>query len=489
MRRQRTVGLALILLGGFTGCRSSEPPPSRASLADWVAEREQVAAVELPMPTSEEGDQIEARSLQLESPAGALRGIGLREVLTLVETQGLDIQLARERLVEVQAEESIARAAWWPSLSIGTTLYRNEGRVQGTTGLLLNVDKQNAWAGGGVRLDLDLGEAIYGTRAARHRTAASSSTLLAETQNASTLAALAYFDLVESHARLPIAEDAQAHARELVEFEEARLAAGAGLEADLARARAHQAAIERAAIETRVMATRASSLLVELLQLPPDTHMSPDPEGLSALSLVSAELLPVGGAPSDLAVAAALNGRPELRAAEAALAASDAEQARAANAWLLPRLVVAARIGALGEDYSDLESQDVYTAALQWDLGVELFGDSDRMSSKRRQTELERRRTTARVHREVNVAAAEYEAALLSVEATRVEAQAAASAHELARKRHESGAALLIERLDAQVQSLRSRVAQTAALVNFNRAQFSYVRALGLGGISLQARD
>jgi outer membrane protein TolC len=175
------------------GCRSSEPAPSRASLADWVSEREQATANETPLPAGEQGEQAESLPLLLEPPPGDGRAIGLQEVLTLVETQGLDILLARERLVEVRAEESIAEAAWWPSLSLGTTLYRNEGRVQNAVGFLFDADKQNAWAGGGVRLDLDLGEAIYGTRAARYRTAASSSTMLAETQNASTLAALAYF--------------------------------------------------------------------------------------------------------------------------------------------------------------------------------------------------------------------------------------------------------------------------------------------------------
>ncbi|MFT7667678.1 MAG: outer membrane protein TolC [Planctomycetota bacterium] len=478
----RKSALAIGCLGSLVACQSTEAPPSRATLGEWVLERDELEFSKLD-------EKVDAEPIDLEAFKWEARTIDLTDVLTLVASQGLDIELARERYAEAQAEERIAEAAWWPSLSIGTSLSHNDGDLQRTDGVFLDVDTQNAWAGGGLRLDLDFGEAIYGTRAAHHRTQASHSIVDAESRNAVTIAALAFFDLVESHERLPITEDAQKQAGELVAFEEARLASGAGLEADLARAQAHQAAVQRVAIDAKVRALRASSVLIELLQLPAGINLAPiSTAGSQALDLVEAAFLPVGGVQGGV-VSDLIRTHPELVAAHSALAASEAEEDQAQHAWLLPSLVLGARVGALGYNYSDLNSQDIFTAALRWDIGAELFGNQDRMKSRRRQANIETRRTEARLQRELSIAAAELEGALLSVEASRLQAKAAASSEKLARDRHERGAALLIERLDAEVQSLRARFAETSARVNLNRAQFTYVRASGLNTVRPSALE
>jgi len=411
------------------------------------------------------------------------RGIGLLEVLRLAETQGIDVQLADERLREARAEADIARAAWWPELHVGTTLYRNEGRVQNTQGRLLDVDKQNAWTGGQLRMEFDLGQAIYGSRSARRAAEASAFATETTANDSVTLAALAYFDLLESYARLPIAADALEHAEQLVTFERARVDGGTGLESELARALSHRAAVQRATIQMRAQAQLASATLVELLQLDPAKPLAPDADGLGALELVTAELAPSDGLANEHVLKLALGARPELREADSRVAVGEADEEQADRAWMLPTVFLGARFGALGWNYSDLESQDVYTAAVSWDLGARLFGERDRGRSRRRQAELERVRMRSAILREVQTAAAELDAAGLSIEATELEVQAARSAHDLAAQRHALGAALLIEVLDSQVQFLRARVARAEAVASYNRAQFAYLRAVGLFGV------
>ena len=407
------------------------------------------------------------------------RTIGLREVLHLVRTQGLDIQIARERLRTARADADIAESAWWPQLSLGTTMYRNEGRVQSTEGLFLDVDKQNAWVGAELWLELDVGDAIFGARAARRNAEADEFATHSTEFDALTLGAFAYFDLLESFARLPIAAEALAHADSLVDFARARREAGAGLESDLARARAHRAATQRATIQARTRAQLASATLVELIQLDPGTSIAPSAGGLVALALVPENLRPEGGTASAAALTRAMLARPELREADARVAARDAEADRADNAWLLPEVLIGAQTGALGYNFDDLESQDVYIAAVRWNLGVHLVGERARGHSHRRQARLERARTRSTVAREVQASAAEYEASQRSIEAIETEVEAATAARALAQARYEQGAALLIEVLDSQVQLLRAQVARAGALADFNRAQFAYLRAVG----------
>jgi outer membrane protein TolC len=469
----------------LTACNAAPSPPRLANAADWIRERE--AGFDRALVGETEGLPRAPAELSATLATGQ-REITLVEVVQLVEAQGLDLQIARERLAAAEAEEDIAHAAWWPHLSVGASLYRNDGQVQATSGDFLEVDKRSAWAGGEARLEFDLGAAIYGTRAASRRTEAKAHEAQGAADDAVTLAALYYFDLVESFARLGLAAEARLEAASLVALEQARLKAGSGLAASLARAQAHEAAVASAAIRARVGVERASARLVELLQLSPGDSLTPGASALAALDLVAGAWQPEAGQASSLLLELALWARPELRAAESRLAASEAEEARADFAWILPEFMVAARVGSLGQDYNDADSQNVYTAALRWDLGAKLLGERNLGRSHRRQAQLEHALVKGQVQREVRIAAAEYGAAQLAIAASEREVEAATLARDLARERHEHGAALFVEVLDSQMQFLRAHLARVAALADFNRAQFSLLRASGLWSTSAERR-
>ena len=507
MSRSSTHFGLLGLCAALAACSTTQPESRRPSVSRWIAEGvhdETLDASRAPSASTEANTDVDAAAevtgtgsgadttaggtlevteldpLTIGTLDGDERTISLLEVLELVETQGIDVQLADERLREARAETYIAEAAWWPQLRIGTSLYRNEGRVQSTPGAFIDTDKQNAYAGGQLRMEFDFGDAIYGARAARHSEQASSFETDSAVHDAVTFAALAYFDLLESYARLPIAEDALQHAEELVTFEQARLDGGSGLESDLARARSHRAVVQRAAIQARTQARVASSLLLDLLQLDSSELLAPDADALGSLDLIDPLLAPDGDTVNPSAMEHALRGHPGLLSANSRVAASEAAETEAENAWMLPKVILGAQFGGLGLNYSDLESQDVYTAAVSWDLGAHLAGEKDRSRSRRRQAELRRARLRSSIRSSVQIATAQLESARLSIDATELEVQAAESARDLARSKHARGAALLIEVLDSQVALLRARVARTAAVADYNRAQFNYLRSAGL---------
>jgi len=491
----RKAGSALLLGVLVAACAGSAPRSDSELVQEWIAELslEEPAAASATAPASAEAPPAEtgAEAAPARVALGQLtereRPISLREVLVLVDSQGLDVAVARERILAARAEAAIARAAWWPQVNLGTSVFRSEGAVQGTFGNFWDVDKQSAFAGAQLSMEFDLGDAIYGTRAAAMRAEASQHAAQAATNDALTLAAFTYFDLLESYARIPIAEEAARHAELLVQFEKARLDGGSGLAADLSRARAHRATTQRVVIGARNQARQTSALLVELLKLSAGTVLSPDASGLGALDILLQGQAPEGGEVSDMSLELALfGGRPELREADAELRAREAEADAAAWAWLLPEVVVGARFGGLGYNYSELDSQNTYAAGLRWDLGAQLVGESDRDSSRRREAALLREQTRLRIVRELETAAAQCEAARLTMQSTAEEVSAARASFELAVERHRRGAGLLIQVLEAQINQVRAEAARIEAIADFNRAQFGLRRAEGSIGTGVE---
>jgi len=103
----------------LTACNAAPSPPRLANAADWIRERE--AGFDRALVGETEGLPRAPAELSATLATGQ-REITLVEVVQLVEAQGLDLQIARERLAAAEAEEDIAHAAWWPHLSVGASL-------------------------------------------------------------------------------------------------------------------------------------------------------------------------------------------------------------------------------------------------------------------------------------------------------------------------------------------------------------------------------
>ncbi|MEE8469101.1 MAG: TolC family protein [Planctomycetota bacterium] len=398
------------------------------------------------------------------------RTLGLLEVLRIADDQGLDIQIAREHVAAARAERAIARAAWYPELAVGTSYFRNEGNVQATAGQFLDVDKQNTFLGAGLSLRLDLAAAALGEDAARERLTAAGHALESSAQDTQALAAELYLDLMEAGLQLSITEEAIAHGQSLVDLQEARSAGGSGLPADLSRSRAHLARAEGARVEAVRRVEVASAGLGELLQLPPTVQITP--AGLAPL--------PDGesGTLEDLLFSAA-QSRPELADARARSRAARFDARAASKAWLYPTLELGAVAGGFGNNFGDLESSEVYVAGLTWHLGARLFGVADRERAQYRAAQLTEVRLGRLVAAQVVAAEASLRAAAARLITVQDEITAADQAWILARDRHEAGAGLFVEVLEAQVALLRARISEAAADVDLHRSWYALQRAVG----------
>src|SRR6266699_1376010 len=67
--------------------------------------------------------------------------VDLPTALRLANAQNLDIQIAREKLIEAKANHESAVEQFFPWISPGAAYRRHEGRIQAVDGTMLDVDK------------------------------------------------------------------------------------------------------------------------------------------------------------------------------------------------------------------------------------------------------------------------------------------------------------------------------------------------------------
>ncbi|MCX7010771.1 MAG: TolC family protein [Kiritimatiellaeota bacterium] len=134
--------------------------------------------------------------------------IDLLTALRLAGAQNLDLKLAQEKLAEARADHESARQQFFPWIAPGVGYRRHDGNTQAVTGEILDVSKQSYTAGATLTAQLDLGDALYKTLAARQLVKAADQALAAQRQDAVLAAAQGYFDLAKAQAAVGVATEA-----------------------------------------------------------------------------------------------------------------------------------------------------------------------------------------------------------------------------------------------------------------------------------------
>src|SRR5438093_3100871 len=134
--------------------------------------------------------------------------IDLPTALRLAGAQNLDVQIARERLAEAKANHESAVAQFVPWLSPGAAYRRHENRIQAVDGSIFDADKQSYSVGGSLTAQMDLGDAIYKSLAAKQLVKAADHALDAQRQDAVVAAAQGYFELAFAQAAVNVAGEA-----------------------------------------------------------------------------------------------------------------------------------------------------------------------------------------------------------------------------------------------------------------------------------------
>jgi len=144
--------------------------------------------------------------------------IDLPTVLRLANAQNLDVKIARERLTEAKANHDSAVEQFFPWISPGAAYRRHDGEIQAVDGSMFGASKQSYTAGGTLTAQMDLGDAIYKSLAAKQLVKAADHALESQRQDSTFAAAQGYYDLAK--AKAPIATETLERIAALYKIEE-----------------------------------------------------------------------------------------------------------------------------------------------------------------------------------------------------------------------------------------------------------------------------
>jgi multidrug efflux system outer membrane protein len=387
----------------------------------------------------------------------------------------LDLQIAAARVAEARAVLGAVRRERWPAAQPEVAGARSKAQQSGLTTERTEIDSYDAGIASVWELDL-FGRVRRGVEAA----SADAEAAAAELRDGQVLVAAEvarnYLQLRGAQKRLGVARANLDYQRETLELTRVRLELGRGSELDVASAAARLAATEASIPPLTASASVAAHRLAVLLGARPGTL-----DGEIALREVAPHL-------TTLAVdspEALLRRRPDIRAAERALAAATA-RIGVAKADLFPRLTlsgfigfIAGDAGALGESASRAWSVAPVLSWAGFDVGVRA-----RIAA----TEARTVGALAAYERTVLLALEETENAFVTYgqqrqRLTAVVAQANASrrAAELARVQYREGALDFLRLLDAERTVLQAEDEVATAETDLNVAVVSIYKALGGG--------
>ncbi|HEX7053355.1 MAG TPA: efflux transporter outer membrane subunit [Burkholderiales bacterium] len=370
-----------------------------------------------------------------------------------------DLQLAAARVEEAEAALREARAAFFPEVFGSYSYTRNRVSSAASPPLPANVPVQRA---NHQLLASTSFEVDFWGRFARASEAAQAALLASRFSRdvvELTLAgavAQAYFALRSLDAQIAVLDSSIKVRQESLEIARTRLEAGLASELDVYQAQGALADAQvqrREALRSRGVVEHQLAVLTGRL----DLQLAP-----GELFSLPAAPVPPAGLPSAL-----LERRPDIRQAEEALVAANA-QIGVARAALFPTLSLTASAGAQSEELADLFTGP----ARLWSLGAAVTAplfDAGRREARVEQAEARRSQALAAYRRTIEAAFREVSDALVNVQAAAAsEAElagrldAARKALELSNARYQAGYSPYLEVLDAQ---------RTA-----NEAELAYVR-------------
>lgn len=373
-----------------------------------------------------------------------------------------DIVAARERLAQFDALARQAGSARKPTLDASLGAARSQSVIDAAE----PIDFETA------SLDLSLSASweadLWGRLAARAKAGAlDAEAAAADLEDAKLSIAGAvsqgWFDLIEARQQTLLSEDEVATQEQSLRLTMRRFEAGVAGALDVRLARSQLASSQATLAQRRNAETAAARRLEVLLGRYPRAEMA------AAASFPKLPELSGAGAPGEL-----LARRPDLRAAEARLAA-DGLRAIEARRALLPRLSLSAGGGTVGDAGGELFDPDYLVGSIAASLlqpiyrGGALRAEKDRAAAAARESLALYVRASLAAYREaedaLDLAAsfADQEAALA------VAAEEANAAEDLAVRNYTSGVGTIFELLDAQ----RRRISAERALIGVRSARLS----------------
>src|SRR5262249_41743989 len=293
--------------------------------------------------------------------------VDLPTVLRLAHARNLDIQVARERLAEAQAnqEEAVWQALPWVSPGVN---YRNhQDLIQDVVGNIIEVHKQSYALGPTSNLQLDIGDTLYKNLITRQLTKAARYAVAAQTQDSVFTAVQDYFDLLRAHELTNIAREAVDISQRYQNETHTAVEAGIAFKGDELRVEVQTERNNLVLLQAQQNERAAAVQLAEVLHLDPAVNLVATNRDMTPLSIVR-ESRELGAL-----ISKALITRPELGQTNALLRSAKHSADGAKFGPLLPTVSGQAFTGNFGGNAENVSTRsggsEDYAVSLGWRLG------------------------------------------------------------------------------------------------------------------------
>ena len=412
---------------------------------------------------------------------GATYPIDLPTALRLAGAQNLDVQIARERLREAEANRVSALEQFFPWLGAGVSYHRRDGLAQAVPAGTITETHFDSYAPGGtVTAQVVLGDAIYNSLAAKQLVRASDQALEAQRQDSTLSAAQGYFDLAKAEALVEVTrqalETSQAYQRQLHEA----VSLGIAFKGDELRVQTqterYQIALRQAVERQRV----AAANLAQILHLDPVVELVPQDAGLAPLTLFE-----TNGSPEVL-VQRALSARPELKQSQALVSASREAANGAVYGPLIPSIGAQVFVGGLGGGHdnqpSNFGATEDYLVGLGWRIGPGGLFDVGRINARRAQldaAQLGEAKLKDSITAQVVESLTRAQSLSDQIALARQNLATADETLRLTRERKQYGVGIVLEDIQAQQALDQARADYVTTIAEFNKAQYGLNKAVG----------
>ncbi len=311
----------------------------------------------------------------IPAPAGEYP-IDLSTALRLAEVENPLIAEARQRVGEALALQRKARALLFPDLNVGGNLHDHTGNLQRSSGTILRLNETSLYFGGGagalaastievpaVNISSPLTDALFEPLAARQAVEASRFRARTTANNILLEVAELHFELLAAEAELQVRRLSAEQEAEVARLAQAYANAQQGRAADAERAATELRLIEREVKQAEENVAVASVRLARRLHLDQAVRLRSIAPTMEMITLID----PASGLPDLIQVA--LNGRPEIAAANAAISAAEFKHQEERFRPLLPTLWLGFSGGAFGGG-SDLVGSQLGNFAGRTDFDV-----------------------------------------------------------------------------------------------------------------------
>jgi outer membrane protein TolC len=412
---------------------------------------------------------------------GAAEPIDLPTTLRLAGARNLDIQIARERLREAEANRTSAIEQFFPWVAPSVGYHRRDGVAQAVPqGTISDAHYQSYDVGAALKAQVNFGDAIYQSLAARQHVTASDQGLETTRQDTILAAARGYFELARTKALVEVARQAVQTSLDYEQQLNRAVGLGIAFKGDELRVRtqtqSYRIAVRQALEQQRVAAAELS----RVLHLDSRVDLVPQGAELVALALVQSN------APLQALVEQALAARPEVRQSEAFVLAAKAEKNGAVYGPLIPSLGAQAFGGGLGggpdNGSSTFGAEADYLVGVSWRIGGGgLFDPGRTRAAKARlsATELGQTRLKDTITTEVVTSLTHVQSLRDQITMAEQKLAAADETLRLTRERKQYGVGVVLEDIQAQQDLTRARGDYVTTIAECNKAEYALSRAVG----------